>query len=393
MKALRLVYIILLPLLLLTGLLTGRREIYVLLVAALLFLLSALGLNIWTFISVRFSQRLPSTKAVKGESPVMSIRIANEMPFPFPMMTIHVEAVLPSEKRILKLSLAPKSEAAFEIPVSCAYRGEYRVGMTVLEVNDVFGLLHMKFDLRHLPYYRMKELRIYPRLIHLPYLPAYERDSKYKSSRSVTMAEQGDTFSALRAYRPGDAGKKIHWPAFARRRELLVRNYDAPTETAVMLLLDNSYVGFAGEDLLRYADMACECAVTIINCSLRAGYGTVLMDASPEGELLRQSDLRNFQTLLEALAVMPFPVKGDPLQNLRQAVRSERQIKTIYYLTAHQPQGFTGRLMEQVYAGCQVKLLLLGSEKQEEPENTHQGLLQLPLSFGDDIASMLGGIL
>lgn len=393
MKALRVAYFILLPVLLFTGLLTGRREIFVLLAAALLFLLSALGLNVWTFFSVRFSQRLPSTKAVKGEAPVLSIHIANEMPFPFPMMTIHVKAVLPSEKRVLKLSLAPKSEAAFDIPVSCAYRGEYRVGMTVLEVNDVFGFLHMKFDLRHLPYYRMKELRIYPRLLDLPYLPAYERDSKYKSSRSVTTAEQGDTFSALRAYRPGDARKKIHWPAFARRRELLVRSYDAPTETAVMLLLDNSYAGFAGEDLLRYADMACECAAAIINCSLRAGYGTVLMDASPEGALLRQSDAGHFQELLETLAVMPFPVKGDPLKNLRRAVRSERQIKTVYYMTARQERGFTGKLMEQVYAGCQVKLLLIGSDQQEEPENTHQGLLQLPLGFGDDIASMLGGIL
>lgn len=393
MKTLRIIYIILIPLLLFTGLLTGRREIFVLLAAALLFLLAALGLNLWTFFSVRFSQHLPSTKAVKGESPVMRIRIANEMPFPFPMMTVHVETVLPSEKRILELSLAPKSEADFEIPVNCAYRGEYRVGMTLLEVNDVFGFLHMKFDLRHLPYYRMKELRIYPRLISLPYLPAYERDSKYKSSRSITAAEQGDTFSALRAYRAGDARKKIHWPAFARRRELLVRSYDAPTETAVMLLLDNSHDGFMGEDLLRYADMACECAAAIVNCSLRAGYSTVLADASPGAQLLRQTDSRSFQELLEALAVMPFPVKGDPLESLEKAVRMERQIKTVYFMTGQPPQGFSRKLMQQVYAGCQVKLLLIGGEKQQVPETAHQGLMQLSLDFTDDMASILGGIL
>lgn len=392
MKALRVVYIVITPLLLFAGLITGRREIFILLAAALLFLLSALCLNVWTFVSVRFSQTLPSLKAVKGEAPVMKIHIANEMPFPFPMMTVHVETILASEKRVFQLSLAPKSEAAFEIPVNCAYRGVYKVGMTMLEVNDMFGFLHLKFDLCHLPYYRMKELKIYPRLVSLPYLPAHERDSKYKSSRSAA-AEQGDTFSSLRAYRPGDAGKKIHWPSFARRRELLVRNYDAPTETAVMLLLDNSYTGFAGEELLRYADLACECAAAIIHCSLRAGYGTVLTDASPEGELLRQADAGNFQALLETLAVMPFPVKGDPLQNLRQAVRFERQIKTVYYMTGRQPKGFADRLMEQVYAGCQVKLLLLGSEKREEPENTHQALLQLPVSFGEDVASVLGGIL
>lgn len=392
MKTLRVAYVILLPLLLLAGLLTGRREIYILLAAALLFFLSTLGLHIWTLVSLRFSQSLPSAKAVKGESPVMRVHLANEMPFPFPKIAVHVEAVLPAEKQLLQLNLAPKSEAVFEIPVRCAYRGVYKVGMTMLEVDDVFGFLHVKFDLRRLPFYRMKELKIYPRVIHLPYLRAEERDAKYISSPSAALAEQGDAFSALRAYRPGDAAKKIHWPAFARRRELFVRNYDTAAETAVMLMVDNSHEGFAGEALLRYGDLACECAAAIINCALRAGYGTALIDASPEGMLLRQADSGDFQLLLESLALLPFPVKGNPLQNLKQALLRERQIQTVYYITARQAPGFSDRLMKQVHAGCRVKLLLLGGERQAEA-NTHRNLLRLSVEFGEDIAAVLGGML
>ncbi len=131
---------------------------------------------------------------------MLHLGIYNDKPFPFTMMRLHISAVSDDDKIDVSFNLMPNSKIDFDLPLALPYRGEFRVGMTYLEITDIFGLCHMKFDMRKLAYYRQKELVIYPRLVILPKLQAVAGDTKHfnalKSRRrmkGIALRAQGCT--------------------------------------------------------------------------------------------------------------------------------------------------------------------------------------------------------
>lgn len=388
MKLFRICYFAVLLSLLLIGLLSGRREVFLLFFIVLFVLVCALALNLWTFFSFAFSQKLTAT-AVKGDRPVMKVRISNEKLFPFTLMKITIQTTLPDNTTIKEISLAPKSDAVFDIELNCAYRGPYRVGITKMLITDVFGLLSMRFNMRILPYYRLKELIVYPKVIHLPYLPSQDLDDKYKNSLTHSFSDYGEVFSAIRQYQPGDPLKKIHWPSAARYRELYVKNYDTPNETSVIIFIDNAYDVYKGEDMLRYADLACECAASLANCALHSGYTVKFTDAT--GHIIQVNSIHEFSRLHHHLAVLPFPEKGNLQSSFQGVLLGETQIKTIYYISSNEAASFESLFKKYAQTGCQVKRLALGYESRKTVSAKTTAVKEIPVEFGADISTVLGG--
>ena len=152
MKALRIIFYLLMPVFLFAGMYTGLRIFYFLLIAQVLLVLAILGLNQWTLRTFAYTQRLDDDAVVKGQETALHLSIRNEKPFPLSMMRVDVEMAAPSENTQISFSLLPFAGREFDFRVSAPYRGVYPIGITTMRITDVFGLLPTRFDMRKLNY-------------------------------------------------------------------------------------------------------------------------------------------------------------------------------------------------------------------------------------------------
>ena len=380
--------------LLTAGLGTGRWEFYFILTILILVVGYAFFLNVWTIMSFSYVQDLQAKSTVKGGAPILRVGIYNDKPFPFTMMKIIVQTPMPGERVELSFNLDPNSNIYYDIPMRCAYRGVYDVGMTILEVNDVFGLLRMRFDLRRLPYYRQRQLIVYPRLLQLPFLPAGMRDAKYEGGGAQHVTEDGESFSDTRQYHFGDPFKRVHRILSMRKRQLFVKRYDVPMETAAIVALDTRDNGLEGEDSLRYADIACECATAIADYCLRAGYVVELMGSDENTPTVQGKSSRDFSKLYDHLAVISFGGAGDISASIRGGTRRHPNLKAVYVIAPGGTPELSETFSTLIQAGCNVKLLI---PKVEDSIGSYQskttlGVSEAFLTSADDIASVLGDL-
>ncbi len=312
MKALRILFYLLMPAFLIAGMYTGLRIWYFLLIAQVLLVLIIFGLNQWTLRTFAYTQTLDDLAVEKGQETALHLSVRNEKPFPLSMMRAEVELAAPSENTAVSFSLLPFAGKEFDFRVSAPYRGVYPIGITVLRITDVFGLLPMRFDMRKLSYYRQPELTVYPRGEALSALRGDVADEKLFGERYLLSSEGGSSASGARPYRPGDPLKRIHWKKSAQRGELYVRQYEQPVRENLTILIDNCAHGAEGEDALARADTVCEAAACItLHClsrnrsaSLRALCGTKGVKGGEEART--EAD---YEAVRRWLAQLPFGSK------------------------------------------------------------------------------------
>ena len=323
MKALRILYYLLMPVFLVAGLYTGMRLWFILLLAQILLVLFIFALNQWTLRTFAYTQSLDVSEAVKGSETALHLSIRNEKPFPLSMMKVDVEMAAPSENTQVSFSLLPFTGKEFDFKVAMPYRGVYPIGITTMRITDIFGLLPMGFDMRKLKYYRQPELTVYPRAETPDSLYADMADEKLFGERYLHASESGSSISGARAYRPGDPLKQIHWKKSAQHGELFVKQYDQPARENVAVFIDNCAHGEAGEAALAAADTVCEAAACItLHCLARNR--SALLRALGDTKGVRQGeeapDMADFEKVRRWLALLPFEDKAPgplPLEDCR----------------------------------------------------------------------------
>ena len=323
MKALRILYYLLMPVFLVAGLYTGMRLWFILLLAQILLVLFIFALNQWTLRTFAYTQSLDVAEAVKGSETALHLSIRNEKPFPLSMMKVDVEMAAPSENTQVSFSLLPFTGKEFDFKVAMPYRGVYPIGITTMRITDIFGLLPMGFDMRKLKYYRQPELTVYPRAETPDSLYADMADEKLFGERYLHASESGSSISGARAYRPGDPLKQIHWKKSAQHGELFVKQYEQPARENVAVLIDNCAHGEAGEEALAAADTVCEAAACItLHCLARNR--SALLRALGDTKGVRQGeeapDMADFEKVRRWLALLPFEDKAPgplPLEDCR----------------------------------------------------------------------------
>ena len=323
MKALRILYYLLMPVFLVAGLYTGMRLWFILLLAQILLVLFIFALNQWTLRTFAYTQSLDVAEAVKGSETALHLSIRNEKPFPLSMMKVDVEMAAPSENTQVSFSLLPFTGKEFDFKVAMPYRGVYPIGITTMRITDIFGLLPMGFDMRKLKYYRQPELTVYPRAETPDSLYADMADEKLFGERYLHASESGSSISGARAYRPGDPLKQIHWKKSAQHGELFVKQYEQPARENVAVFIDNCAHGEAGEAALAAADTVCEAAACItLHCLARNR--SALLRALGDTKGVRQGeeapDMADFEKVRRWLALIPFEDKAPgplPLEDCR----------------------------------------------------------------------------
>ena len=326
---------------LLAGLGSGQRAFFVLFFSQALLALAALAMNVWASYTFLFQQTLSSSQTVHGQPVHLMLHIYNENILPYPLMKIRIATPIRNEHRDLQFNLAAGSQVDFDLVLDCPYRGDYRVGMTIIDFIDIFNLVRLPFNMARLPYYRMPELLVYPRLEHLHRIRMHllERSASFRHHEATDDATE--PFSTVRSYRPGDTRKMIHWKASCRQQTLLTRQFEQSAEPSVRLVIDFQAPPWTGEAAWQAEDALCESAAALIHQVLLLGLPLRLTCLGSPGpftsdNLLGSRGLKDFQQIYRFLAAVQFsrPSVNKPADN-KPADNKQKEFKT----AGNQPTG------------------------------------------------------
>ncbi|MDW7656653.1 MAG: DUF58 domain-containing protein [Bacillota bacterium] len=382
---------------LVAGLLSGNRIFYVLLFTQAAILVCILILNLWAVVSFTYTQELSSARTLRGRPVMLSLAIHNEKSLPFPLMRIRLIVADEHEQKDLTFNLAPDSHLSFNHEMACPYRGSYEVGMTVIDFLDLFGLLRLPIDMRLLPYYRMKQLLVYPRLIELTRLNMPALDAQRFTRHQNLTDDHEQPYAMVRKYRPGDAGKQIHWKVSMRQRQLMTRVYEQATEPDIELILDLNPGGYKGESARQTEDVFCESATALVYYLLRQNWHLLVTGYGKEIRHLSGSSLKDFQPIYQWLAAVQFDSHRNFLQQLRQDLVSSHRVRARIILTTRIEAEIGEILGQNRLSRTSNYTLVTGPARDNPSESQLAGLFHqagLPVWFihyGDDLTKVLQG--
>jgi len=257
-------------------------------------LVAGIGLSELGLAGLRVRRVLPP--AIHAGTPyLMGIALENRKRR-LPSFSIEVEDLIdgrPIEKRcyFLKLPAGRLQETAYRNTM--ARRGRYRLSGFRLATKFPFGLVPRARTVAD-----SDELYVYPALISAPEsllrgLPAYPAPG-----RSYAPSRQGE-FRGLRAFRPGDDPRDIHWRSSARRGLPLVREKEDEETREATVILDNDPAGAAdGPAFERAVSETAGICVDLIQRGFSVGL------AVRGGEVRADVGAAQAERILRALAVI-----------------------------------------------------------------------------------------
>ena len=127
--------------LLVIALSVGGAIYYMLFWMLMMMLLVSLETALATLWSIRVSTSAQRTRAVRGET--VAIRVKIQRGTLLPVGLVEMEVSTPDDERAagkISVMLPPRREREYRYAVVCPHRGHYQMGVTRVRVSDVFGL-------------------------------------------------------------------------------------------------------------------------------------------------------------------------------------------------------------------------------------------------------------
>lgn len=371
----------------LVGLYTGLRIFFFIFMVSLFIIVAVIVLNIFTIYSFKYSQVLTRDKCEKGETSELNIELMNESLIPLSLLAVTVEVVSPKDKQELILNLEPFSGKKFIIPVTLPYRGFFKIGMTKIQINDIFGLVPFRFDMRSLFYYRMKPIIVLPRAGVPATVSIPMTDSKSSEELNYMPANQGDSISGARPYIPGDAAKRIHWKKSIQQSELFVKQYDHPAREQIAILLDSSAQNLSGEALLRYSDTVCECAASIsLHTILRGREVQLISSGNPESPF-QCTNMDTFEHLRRMLALLEFDKTTSLVDAFEYLLLSAKESRELFVITRQFTPALSILLEKAQNTHRSVTMVVVGGAT--ETSNIHTIYVEEGANASTSIASSI----
>ncbi|MDI9497484.1 MAG: DUF58 domain-containing protein [Bacillota bacterium] len=156
---------------------------------------------------------------------------------------------------LVRLQAAGRETAAFAIRTEALHRGVYELGVQGGRLEDPFGFFRVPIA-----------TRLEPAVCRLTVLPAKPATSAARQLVRTLVDERPrpdqrfstdlDEVARLRAWRPGESMKLVHWAVSSHLRELQVREFAEPRQPAAALLCEGLHGDLTNPLAWRIADFA-----------------------------------------------------------------------------------------------------------------------------------------
>ena len=227
----------------------GRREVLVVASAAVLLVLG--GLLVARIRRPRLDVvRLFTPPVVSaGTSVQVTLRIQNLGAGPSPHLVWNdaipwKEAAEPNELRPIGGSQSRHRLVTARYELHPPRRGLYQIGPLVIEHEDPFGMAHSTIAVG-----LADRLVVVPAIVDLPAGGPTLADGEGSATLVQRRVTGNDDDLTTREYRSGDALRRVHWRASARRGELMVRQEEHRSHPDARIILDTRLAGYPDADI------------------------------------------------------------------------------------------------------------------------------------------------
>lgn len=180
-------------------------------------------------------QRRPAgTRSQVGRPFEEAVSLSNRSRIPKLWVELRDSSELPHHRAsIVMVGIGGGRERTQLVRTYCTQRGRFRLGPARLYAGDPFGLFPVS---REVP--QTHQLVVLPLVAPLPAFPL--PSGRLPGGTAVTEPTHQITPNAagVRDYSPGDAFNRIHWMSTARRRRLIVKEFELDPLGDVWIVLD-----------------------------------------------------------------------------------------------------------------------------------------------------------
>lgn len=283
-------------------------------------LLYALVSCLWARLTAFCHQSLSAPTVARGEEARLYLQAGYRCPLPIAPMT----GIFSFEGQAGECLFPPKPFCTQEhrLRLNARHVGQYGAGLQALLIQDIFGLFRMRVK----PENTAEALTVLPKPFDIE-KPRFTLGE----DGAAALARTQEDYSApedVRAYRPGDAMKRIHWKLSSRKRELLVRRFETPAPPDTLILLDcNEPLG--GEDVTEgkecLRDALCETAVAVARLQMEDGSPVRLPMYGARANEFSSDNAASLSLLQDMLARQPFGGGEDFARVLNLELRRMRR--------------------------------------------------------------------
>lgn len=200
-----------------------------------------LGLLLVTFLwsrsalrGVTVSRRPAGSRSQVGRPFEEAIRVSNRSRIPKLWVEFRDLSELPHHRAsVVMVGIGGGRERSQLVRTYCTQRGRFRLGPAVLYASDPFGLFPVS---RPVP--ESHQLVVLPLVTPLPTFPIPSGRLPGGVALSEPTHQVTPNAAGVRDYAPGDGFNRIHWMSTARRRRLIVKEFELDPLGDVWIVLD-----------------------------------------------------------------------------------------------------------------------------------------------------------
>ncbi|MCY4116746.1 MAG: DUF58 domain-containing protein [Caldilineaceae bacterium] len=179
-----------------------------------------------------FERRREGSMLVVGDALQERFLLRNDSQLPLHWLEFADGSRLPGYNPRQVVSCGPGSSYQWRAEAQCGQRGVFRLGPFVLRTGDPFGLFSLE-----MAYAESETILVFPRVALMPALdlPRGNLSGRDRRRKAYSGSERAPV---VRAYRPGDSLRHVHWPSSARQGELIVTEVETEPSGDLWIVLD-----------------------------------------------------------------------------------------------------------------------------------------------------------
>lgn len=190
---------------------------------------------------IYFERRREGSMLVVGDALQERFLLTNDSALPLHWLEFADSSRLPGYNPRQVVSCGPGSSYQWRAEAQCGQRGVFRLGPHVLRTGDPFGLFSLEMESPE-----SETLLVYPRVALMPALDL-PRGNLSGRDRRRKVYSGTERAPVVRAYRPGDSLRHVHWPTSARQGELIVTEVETEPSGDLWIVLDVNWRVQSGE--------------------------------------------------------------------------------------------------------------------------------------------------
>lgn len=316
------------------------------------------------YFMLKYEQSLDNDLIFKGDKVTFTVNITNRSFFILPYISISFlndKGGVIQKHKINNISLQPFSNREVSIDYIYKYRGDFKLGVSTIEVQDFLGIF--KFTLKNkTPLY----ITVYPQIIDID---EFYLSSGYLSDNVSSIGggqEDISTIEEINKYNYGDSLRKIHWKLTAKTNELMIREYEKVGSRSAILILDLQSNNFEVEKNAAIEDKLLETTIAILRYCIYNDAEVKLIYDSKGINAINYSNSLDFQKAYEALAKVEFNQKTSFKDIIESEVNCNIGKADIIIATFNINYILYEELNKAILLGCNITLIYIyGNEKIE----------------------------